>query len=107
MQDKKEQLDKDKKITAESNEDLERNLKAKEEANQKRLLAKLQRDKNPPIKDLIAKLERKKENTDEFSAKLRDETDKHDHLADALVEVKERLRLKEEEFAEIKEKVEK
>lgn len=41
LQDKKEQLDKDKKMTAETNEDLERTLKAKEEANQKRLLAKL------------------------------------------------------------------
>jgi hypothetical protein len=28
-------------------------MKAKEEANQKRLIAKLQRDKNPAIKDLL------------------------------------------------------
>lgn len=53
LQDRKEQLDRDKKVTAEANEDLERNLKAKEEANQKRLLARLNRDKNPHIKELI------------------------------------------------------
>jgi hypothetical protein len=39
--DKKENLDKEKKETAESNEDQTRQLKAKEEANQKRLIAKL------------------------------------------------------------------
>ena len=53
--DKKETLDKEKKETAESNEDQTRQLKAKEEANQKRLIAKLQRDKNPTIKELIQK----------------------------------------------------
>ena len=71
------------------------------------LLAKLQRDKNPHIKELIAKVERKKENTEEFGVKLRDETDKHDGLKDALVEIQERLKIKTAEFEEIKEKVEK
>lgn len=41
LQDKKEILDDEKKRTDESNEDLEKQLKAKEEANLKRLLAKL------------------------------------------------------------------
>ena len=50
-------LDDEKKRIDESNEDLERQLKAKEEANLKRLLAKLQKDKNPEIKELIAKEE--------------------------------------------------
>ena len=99
-------LDKDKKMTAEQNEDLERNLKAKEEANQKRLLAKLQRDKNPHIKELISKVEQSKENTDEFSGKLREETDKHDQVVDALVELKERLKIRTEEFEELKTKTE-
>jgi len=38
---KKTELDDEKKKTDEANEDLERQLKAKEEANLKRLLAKL------------------------------------------------------------------
>lgn len=94
-------------MTAESNEDLERNLKAKEEANKKRLLARLQRDKNPHIKELISKVEKKKENVEEFSSKLRDETEKHDSVKDALVEMQERLKLKTADFEEIKDKVEK
>ena len=53
----KEKLDDAKKRTDEANEELEKQLRAKEEANHKRLLAKLQRDKNPEIKDLIAKEE--------------------------------------------------
>lgn len=53
MNDKKESLDSQKKTMDESNEDLEKQMKAKEEANQKRLIAKLQRDKNPAIKDLM------------------------------------------------------
>lgn len=57
LQEKKEVLDAEKKETDERNEDLEKQLRAKEEANLKRLLAKLQRDKNPEIKDLIAKEE--------------------------------------------------
>ena len=54
---KKETLDKEKKETSESNDDQARTLKAKEEANVKRMIAKLQRDKNPIIKELIQKEE--------------------------------------------------
>jgi hypothetical protein len=57
LTDQKERFDDEKKLTDEQNEDLERQLKAKEEANQKRLIAKLTRDKNPDIKELIAKEE--------------------------------------------------
>lgn len=56
-QEKKEELDDQKKITDEANEDFEKQLKAKEEANQKRLLAKIGRDKNPDIKELEQKIE--------------------------------------------------
>jgi hypothetical protein len=41
LQEKKESLDHDKKTRDEENEELEKQLKAKEEANLKRLLAKL------------------------------------------------------------------
>ena len=47
LMNQKEDLDDRKKATEESNEDLTRQLKAKEEANTKRMIAKLQRDKNP------------------------------------------------------------
>ena len=53
----KEKLEDAKKRTDETTEELEKQLRAKEEASHKRLLAKLQRDKNPEIKDLISKEE--------------------------------------------------
>lgn len=53
LQETKEKLEAQKKETDEANEDLEKQVKAKEEANKKRLIAKLQRDRNPEIKDLI------------------------------------------------------
>ena len=43
---------------------MERQRKAKEENNQKRLIAKLQRDKNPTLKELQQKLEDATENND-------------------------------------------
>jgi len=74
---KKDELDERKKQTDQELEDLERQLKAKEEANQKRLIAKLTRDKNPLIKELIANEENQKEANEQFQHKLREETEKH------------------------------
>lgn len=102
LQGKKEDLDEAKKATDEQNEDLEKQLKAKEEANQKRLIAKLQRDKNPDIKDLIVKEETQQELNDDFGNKCREETDKHSELLDKLIEIREELRLKKLLFEETK-----
>ena len=99
LQEKKEDLDAQKKETDERNEDLEKQLKAKEEANLKRLLAKLQRDKNPEIKDLISKEEQQQEINEDFSNKFREEREKHDGLLDELVQLKENLKLTKEKFA--------
>ena len=98
LQEKKEELDHTKKETDERNEDLEKQLKAKEEANLKRLLAKLQRDKNPEIKDLISKEEQQQEINEDFSNKFREEREKHDGLLDELVQLKENLKLTKEKF---------
>ena len=73
-------------------------MKAKEEANLKRLLAKLQRDKNPEIKDLIAKEESQMEINEDFSNKFREEREKHDTLLDELVQLRENLKLTKEKF---------
>ena len=85
LQTKKEEIDEQKKGTEETNEDLEKQLKAKEEANLKRLLAKIQRDKNPDIKDLIAKEEAQTESNEDFSNKFREEKEKLDTLIDDTV----------------------
>ena len=73
-------------------------MKAKEEANLKRLLAKLQRDKNPEIKDLIAKEESQLEINEDFSNKFREEREKHDGLLDELVQLRENLKLTKVKF---------
>ena len=57
LQEKRELLDEQKKQKEEENEDLDKQWRAKEEAAKKRLIAKLQRDKNPEVKELIAKEE--------------------------------------------------
>jgi uncharacterized protein involved in exopolysaccharide biosynthesis len=93
LQEKKESLDHDKKTRDEENEELEKQLKAKEEANLKRLLAKLQRDKNPEIKDLIAKEEAQSDVNEDFASKFRVEKEKHDTLLDELVQLRENLKL--------------
>jgi septal ring factor EnvC (AmiA/AmiB activator) len=78
LQTMKEELDEKKKVTDESNEDLEKQYKAKEEANLKRLLAKITRDKNPEIKELISKEEAQKESNADFTNKFREEKEKLD-----------------------------
>lgn len=96
----KEDIDDKKKATDETNEDLEKQLKAKEEANLKRLLAKIQRDKNPDIKDLIQKEEAQTESNEDFSNKFREEKDKLDQLIDETVQLVETLRINKEKFSQ-------
>ena len=55
LNDKKEELIEDKKRADVKNEELVKELKAKEEINEKKLQAKLTRDKNTTWKELIAK----------------------------------------------------
>mmetsp|Transcript_7524 Transcript_7524/g.12700 ORF Transcript_7524/g.12700 Transcript_7524/m.12700 type:complete len:314 (-) Transcript_7524:26-967(-) len=98
LQEKKDELDEQKKATDEQNEDLERQLKAKEEANQKRLIAKLQRDKNPEIKELIQKEEQQMESNEDFNNKFREEREKLDQLLDEQVQLKETLKLTVERY---------
>jgi uncharacterized protein involved in exopolysaccharide biosynthesis len=56
-------------------------------------LAKLQRDKNPEIKDLIAKEEAQSDVNEDFASKFRVEKEKHDTLLDELVQLRENLKL--------------
>lgn len=105
LQEQKDTLDDAKKATDEANEDLEKQLKAKEEANQKRLIAKLQRDKNPEIKDLIAKEESQQETNEDFSNKFREEREKLDQLLDEKIQLSETLNLTKSKFDTTKKQV--
>lgn len=57
MNNKKEELIESKKIAEVKNEELRKELAAKEEIAAKRLQAKLNRDKNVEVKELIAQEE--------------------------------------------------
>jgi len=57
------------------------------------LLAKLQRDKNPEIKDLIAKEEAQQELNEDLNNKFREEYEKNNYLLDELTSLKETLKL--------------
>ena len=106
LEEKKDELDDQKKATEEQNEELEKTWKAKEEANKKRLIGKLQKDKNPQIKELIAKEEEQTENNENFSTKLREEKEKLDILQDELVQLKETLFITTQKYEETLKKVE-
>ena len=89
------------------NEDNEKQLRAKEEANQKRLLAKLQRDKNPEIKELIQREDAQAESNEDFNNKYLKEREKMDQLLDENVQLKEKLKLTTEKFEITKENIKK
>lgn len=102
LQKQKEDLQRQMKGTAEQNEQMEAQNKAKEEANQKRLIAKLLKDKNPHMKELIQKVEDNANNNEEFQKKLFEETEKHDNLLDELTNRKESYKLAREKDEEIR-----
>lgn len=87
---KKERYDEDKKHTDETNEDLDRQVRTKEETAQKRIISKLQKDRNPEIKELVLKEEDQQTANEDFAAKHRTEVDKTNTL------IEERLKLEED-----------
>ena len=74
-------------------EEMARQQLAKDETNQKRIQAKLQKDKNPHMKELLQRVDDISESNEEFQKKLREESEKYDALKDELISRKETLRL--------------
>ena len=87
------------------NEELRKELLAKEEIATKRLQAKLNRDKNVEVKELIAQEETAIQHNHELLAKLDDEKKKYEGLLDEKLEVDERLWLATRAFEETKAKL--
>lgn len=106
LNERKELLDEQKKSMDEHNEDLEKQCKAKEEANKKRLIAKLQRDKNPEIKTLIMKEEEQIQNNEDFQNKLRGEIEKSNTLLDEHIQLTENSKLMKNQFTETTKNIE-
>lgn len=93
LNDKKEELIEDKKRADIKNEELIKELKAKEEINEKKLQAKLARDKNAIWKELIAKQETGQQHNNELMLKLEDEKKKYDTLLEEKLELDEKKRI--------------
>lgn len=69
------------------------------------MLAKLQRDKNPEVKDLIAKEESQQELNEDLNNKFREEFEKHNHLLDELTSLRETLKITQDKFKETEAKI--
>ena len=102
---KKDELLEAKKAAEIKNEELKKELAAKEEIAAKRLQAKLTRDKNVEVKELIAQEETAVAHNNELFAKLEEEKKKYEGLLDEKLEVDERLLLATKAFEETKVKL--
>lgn len=91
LNDKKEELIEQKKAADIKNEELKKELAAKEEIAAKRLQAKLNRDKNADVKELIAKEETATQHNTELQQRLEEEKKKYEGLLDEKLEIDERL----------------
>ena len=79
------------KLAEIKNEELRKELAAKEEIAVKRLQAKLNRDKNIEVKELIAQEETAVQHNQELIGKLDEEKKKYEGLLDEKLEIDERL----------------
>lgn len=82
------------------NQDLKDQVRAQEEIANKRLQNKLNRDKNPEIKELLAQEELINAHNEDIYNKLREEKEKFDKLQNENMEIGEQLALKKAQFAE-------
>lgn len=82
-----------KKLADVKNEELRKELSAKEEIATKRLQAKLNRDKNVEVKELIAQEETATQHNQELTHKLEEEKKKYEGLLDEKLEIDEKLKI--------------
>jgi hypothetical protein len=99
---KKDELLEAKKLGEIKNEELKKELAAKEEIAAKRLQVKINRDKNVEVKELLAQEETAVQHNHELVAKLEEEKKKYEGLLDETLEVKERLIIATKAFEETK-----
>ena len=87
------------------NEELKKELSAKEEIATKRLQAKLNRDKNVEVKELIAQEETATQHNQELQHKLEEEKKKYEGLLDEKLEIDEKLKITNKNLDIIKAKL--
>eukprot|EP00347_Sterkiella_histriomuscorum_P012977 403366488 len=105
LNDKKEELIEQKKAADLKNEELKKEHAAKEEIAAKRLQAKLNRDKNADVKELIAQEETATQHNQELQVKLEEEKKKYEGLLDEKLEIDERLELTLKSLDHYKDKI--
>ena len=105
LEEKKEELEKEKRQTEESNEELVKKKQEKEDNYQKRLIAKITREKNQGIRELVQQEDNQGEQNEEFSRKFTEEYGKLDDLLDGLTHLHEQMRLAQEKYKTTTEKV--
>ena len=102
LNEKKEELLEMKRLAEVRNEELLKELAVKEEIAGKRLQAKLNRDKNVEVKELIAQEETAVEHNTELGLKLEEEKKKYEGLLDEKLELAEKLVLATGALEELK-----
>mmetsp|Transcript_35258 Transcript_35258/g.34263 ORF Transcript_35258/g.34263 Transcript_35258/m.34263 type:complete len:294 (+) Transcript_35258:767-1648(+) len=103
---KKDEAQEDKKIADMKNEELRKEMATKEEIAAKRLQAKLNRDKNADVKELIAQEETVMQHNVELAGQLAEEIKKFDTLQDEKLDIEEQLRLANLDYENKKKKIE-
>jgi len=105
LEEKKDELEKEKRQTEEGNEELVKKKQEKEDNYQKRLIAKITREKNQVIRELVQKEDNQGDQNEEFSRKFTEEYGKLDDLLDGLTHLHEQMRLALEKYRITTEKV--
>jgi chromosome segregation ATPase len=105
LNNKKDELLEQRKIAEIKNEELRKELVAKEDIAAKRLQAKLNRDKNVEVKELIAQEETAVQHNQELIGKLDEEKKKYEGLLDEKLEIDEHLRVATRDMEETKSKL--
>lgn len=102
---KKDELLEARRAAEIKNDELKKEQAAKEDIAAKRLQAKLNRDKNVEVKELIAQEETAVQHNQELLAKLDEEKKKYEGLLDEKLDIDENLEIAKKAFGETTDKL--
>ena len=105
LNEKKDEFQEEKRIADLKHDELRKEAAAKEEINQKRLQAKLNRDKTVQTKELLAQEETATQHNAEMEQKMKEEMIKYEGLLDEKMDVEETLKRTNETFENVREKL--
>lgn len=100
LRNKKQELENEKQDAEIKLEELKIQLTAQEDAANKKLMNKLNKDKTPEMKDKTEEQAILKEFNETMTVKLVEEKEKFDKLTDAMITIKEEIKIKTAQFEE-------